>query len=163
MGEKSDCKLPPNNNETHPSPLPTTFDTSLIHTHTHTHITYINSLSITNPTRSQLQEVSQFYLISMSGDRLRVGGIAGAGERNIEFKNCTHTLACQSVCPVPLLGSYLELSLAACDLIGYSCHAAGAYHIIHSDVHFHPIRFPFVLDGCSDANLFNRAHFHFPL
>lgn len=55
---------------------------------------------------------------------------------------------------VPLLASYLEPSLAACDLIGYSCHGAGAYHIILSDEYFHPIRFAFVLGGCSDANLF---------
>lgn len=64
---------------------------------------------------------------------------------------------------VPLLASYLEPSLAACDLIGYSCHGAGAYHIMLSDEYFHPIRFAFVLGGCSDANLFDRARFHFPL
>lgn len=64
---------------------------------------------------------------------------------------------------LPLLASYLEPSLAARDLIGYSCHSAGAHGIILGDERFHPIEFPFVLHGCSDANQFNRAHFHFPL
>ena len=41
-----------------------------------------------------------------------------------------------------------------CHLIGYSCPAAGAYHIIlPGTLRFHPITFPFVLLGCSDANL----------
>lgn len=82
--------------------------------------------------------------------------------RRIAKRN-THTSLSLSAWLVPLLASYLEPFPAACDLIGYSCHGAGAYHIILSDEHFHPIRFPFVLYGCSDANRFNRAHFHFPL
>lgn len=109
---------------------------------------------------------TQIYLMSMSRGRLRAGTLVGREKKSIKFQNWTHThthIFHRSACSMQLLGSYLELSLAACDLIGYSCHAAEAYHIILSDVHFHPIRFSFVLSGCSNANLFNSAHFHFPM
>lgn len=109
---------------------------------------------------------TQIYLMSMSRGR-QSGYPSGARKKKYKISKLnthTHThIFHQSACSMQLLGSYLELSLAACDLIGYSCHAAEAYHIILSDVHFHPIRFSFVLSGCSNANLFNSAHFHFPM
>lgn len=157
-GEKSDRKLPPNNNEAHLPPLPTAPHTSLNHTHS-SHTVYSNRLSIT------LQHTRAVLWDEFVQRQIESGWVSECW-RNRSIENWTHCLTQQPVtlsarCCSPVLIS--NSLLAACDLIGYSCHAAEAYHIILSDVHFHPIRFPFVLYGCSDANLFNRAHFHFPL
>lgn len=96
--------------------------------------------------------------MSMCRDWLRQSGLASEKNRSTEFQNYTHT----HTRPVPLLVSYLEPWQPVIWLVIHVT-LPGAYHIIRSDVHFHPIRFPFVLAGCSDANLLNSAHFHFPL